>query len=211
MKLQKALTLTLITLAAITSPGSADGLNLDNMTGSQIREDIRESFKDESLFYINPVTGMSPGAAGGGNVYTPPTTTSGSPWAAVAGRWTLNLVDTESRSSDLTLYQIGNEVFGRGVLTTGVSFQDVTAAGSVEGSSLSLRLVTVGGDNMYRLRTMVSGNSIFGTYTAYSSYGVTWAGNCNGSRFYPTSLTAPGDSSGTVRVGMGVSGGSAMA
>lgn len=209
MRLQIAL--TVIALAALAHPGAADGPNLDDLTGSQLRADIRDSFRNESLFYIDPVTGMSPGAAGGGNVYTPPTTTPGSPWAAVAGRWTLNLVDTESRSSDLTLYQIGNEVFGRGVLTTGANSQEVTAAGSVEGYSLSLRLVTVGGDNMYRLRTMVSGNSIFGTYTAYSSYGVTWAGNCNGSRFYPTALTAPGDSSGTVRVGMGVSGGSAMA
>jgi hypothetical protein len=208
MKLQKALTLTLITLAAITSPGSADGLNLDNMTGSQIREDIKESFKDESLFYINPVTGMSPGASGGSSVYTPPTTT-GSPWSNVAGRWTLNLMDTESRSLDLTVYQIGNEVFGRGVMTTGANSQEMTAAGSIEGTALTLRLVSVGGDNMYRLRTAAGGDSIFGTYTAFSSYGVTWTGNCNGNRFYPSSLASPADSAGTVRVG--ASGGNAMA
>ena len=86
-------------------------------------------------------------------------------------------------------------------MATGVNSQEITAAGLIEGSSLSLRLVTVGGNNMYRLRTTVSGNSIFGTYSAYSSDGTSWAGNCNGSRFYATTQTASPEPSGTVSVG----------
>jgi len=165
MKLQKALMVPLILAAAFAFPAASEDLNLDDMTGSQIRESLKESFKDESLAYIDPTTGMSPGVANESGVSTPPTTTV-SPWANVVGRWTLSLVDTASRSVDLTLYQYGNEIFGRGVMTTGANSQEITAAGSIEGSSLSLRLVTVGGNSMYRLRTTVSGNSIFGTYSA---------------------------------------------
>jgi hypothetical protein len=208
MKFQKAFLVSLIVLATFAFPAASE----DYLSGSGIQEDIKEAFKDESLGYIASDTGMSPGVGNGSDVYTPPTTT-GSPWSNVAGRWTLSLIDTASRSVDLTLYQYGNEVFGRGVMTTGVITQEVTAAGSTEGSSLSLRLVTVGGNSMYRLRTTVSGNSIFGIYSAYSSDGASWAGNCNGNRFYSTALTASAEPSGTVSigsVGMGVSGGNAM-
>ena len=200
MKLQKALMLPLIVLAAFAYPAASDDLNLDDLSGSGIKGDVSEAFEDESLFYIDPRTGMSPGADDDSSVSTPPTTT-GSPWSDVAGRWTLSLVDSASRTVDLTLYQYGNEVFGKGVMATGVNSQEITAAGLIEGSSLSLRLVTVGGNTMYRLRTTVSGNSIFGTYSAYSSDGTSWAGNCNGSRFYATTQTASPEPSGTVSVG----------
>ncbi|HPJ29780.1 MAG TPA: hypothetical protein PLZ42_00130 [Methanothrix sp.] len=204
MRFKKALIAALIMVAALASPAASDGPNLDDMTGSQIREDLQESFKDESLGYINPTTGMSPGAEEGSG-YSPPTG-SGTPWSDVSGRWILNLVDTESRSLNLTLYQYGNEVFGRGMMVAGANTQELTAAGSTEGSALYLRLVTVGGDNMYRLRTVVSGNSIFGPYSAYTSYGDTWAGNCDGIRFYATNFTFPEESSGTVAIGSAASG-----
>jgi hypothetical protein len=212
MKLKKAWMVPLILLAAAASTAASEDLNLDDLSGSQIKSDVGEAFKGESLFYIDPATGMSPGAANGSAAS--PLATPGSPWSIVAGRWTLSLVDTAGqRTLDLTLYQYGNEVFGRGIMTTGINTQEVTAAGSTEGTSLSLRLVTVGGNSMYRLRTTVSGNGIFGTYTAYTSDGGFWAGNINGSRFYPTAQSAPREGSGTVSigsVGMGISGGNAM-
>lgn len=206
MRLQKALIMTLI-LAAFAYPAASDGPNLDDLSGEGIIEDMRESFKGESLFYTDAGTGMSPGVGEDASVSTPSTTT-GAPWAEVGGRWILNLVDTELRKVNITLYQYGNEVFGSGVMTTGASSQELTVAGNAEGSALYLRLVTVGGDNMYRLRTAVSGNSIFGTYSAYTSYGDTWAGNCDGTRFYATNLTAPEESSGTVAIGSVAGGGS---
>jgi len=118
MKLKKAWMVPLIFLAAIASPAASEDLNLDDLSGSQIRSDVGEAFRGESLFYIDPATGMRPGVANGSDVYTPPTTT-GSPWSNVAGRWTLNLVDRSRWTLDLTLYQYGNEVFGRGIMTTG--------------------------------------------------------------------------------------------
>ena len=209
MKLQTALMVPLILLAAFAYPAASDDLDLDDLSGSSIREDVGEAFKGESLFYIDQATGMSPGAENGSTVSTPSSETV-TPWSNVAGRWNLNLVDTESRTVDLTLFQYGNEVFRKGYMTTGINTQELTAAGSTEGSSLSLRLVTVGGNNMYRLRATVTGNSIFGTYTAYSSDGAFWAGNCNGNRFNSTPQTALDEMTGTVRVGMGASGGTAM-
>jgi len=208
MKFQKALMVPLILLAAFAFPAASEDY-LSDTSGSGIKEDVGEAFKGESLFYIDPTTGMSPGADNGSGVSTPETTPE-TPWSNVVGRWTLSLIDTASRSVDLTLYQYGNEVFGGGVMTTGVITQEVTAAGFVDGSNLSLRLVTVGGNNMYRLRTSVSGNSIFGTYSAYSSDGSSWAGNCNGNRFYATAQTVPPEPTSTVSIGMGVSGGNAM-
>jgi hypothetical protein len=208
MKLQKALMVPLILLAAFAYPAASDDLNPDYLSGSTIREEVGESFAGESITYTDPKTGMSPGADNGSTVSTP--ATSETPWSNVEGRWTLSLIDSASRTVDLTLFQDGNEVFGKGIMTTGINTQELTAAGLTEGSSLSLRLVTVGGNSMYRLRTSVSGNSIFGTYTAYTSDGAFWAGNCNGNRFYSTPQTALGEPTGTVKVGMGASGGNAM-
>jgi len=205
MRFQKALMMTLI-LAAFAYPAASDGPNLDDMTGSQIRQDLQESFKDESLGYINPETGMSPNVGEDASVSTSSTTTTSTPWAEAGGRWILNLVDTESRTLNLTLHQYGNEVFGRGTMVTGANSQELTAAGNAEGSALYLRLVTVGGDNMYRLKTAVSGNRIFGTYSAYTSYGETWAGNCDGTRFYATNFTIPNENSGTVTIGSAAAG-----
>ncbi|MDF0591526.1 hypothetical protein [Candidatus Methanocrinis natronophilus] len=213
MKLKKALMVPLIFLAAIASPAASEDLNLDDLSGSQIRSDVGEAFRGESLFYIDPATGMRPGVPNASGVYTPPTTT-GSPWSNVAGRWTLNLVDRSRWTLDLTLYQHGNEVFGRGVMTSGVITQVVTAAGSTtEGSALNLRLVTVGGDNMYRLQTGVIGDKISGPYTVYTSTGDFWAGYCDGSRFYSAAILVPAEGSrpiGLGRIGMGISGGNAM-
>lgn len=209
MKLQKALMVPLILLAAFAYPAASDGLNLDDLSGNSIREDVSEAFAGESLFYIDPSTGMSPGADNGSAVSTPASETV-TPWSNVAGRWTLSLIDSATRTVDLTLFQYGNEVFGKGYMTTGINTQEFTAAGSTEGSALSLRLVTTSGNNMYRLRATATGNSIFGTYTAYSSDGAFWAGSCSGNRFYSTALTASDEPTGTVKVGMVASGGTAM-
>lgn len=198
MKLQTALMAPLILLAAFAYPVAPD----DYLSGSSIREDVSDAFKGESLFYTDSDTGMSPGAVED-SAYTTTPTTTGSPWAEVDGRWNLNLVDTESRTLDLTLYQSGNEVFGKGYMTTGSNTQELTAAGSTEGTSLSLRLVTVSGYSMYRLKATATGNSIFGTYTAYSSDGTLWAGNCNGNRFYSTAQTTLDEPTGTVKIGSG--------
>jgi hypothetical protein len=200
MKLQKALMMPLILLAAFAYPAASDDLNLDDFSGSSIREDVSEAFAGESLFYIDPSTGMSPGADNGSAVSTPASETV-TPWSNVAGRWTLSLIDSATRTVDLTLFQYGNEIFGKGYMTTGINTQELTAAGSTEGTSLSLRLVTVSGYSMYRLKATATGNSIFGTYTAYTSDGTFWAGSCSGNRFYSTAQTTPGELTGTVKIG----------
>ncbi len=142
MIFQKCFIFALFLAATCVSPAASNGPNLDDMTGSDIRKDLQESFKNESLGYIDPTTGMSPGIADEGSGYTPATTKM-TPWANAAGVWILNLVDTQLRTVNLTLHQYGNEVFGRGVMITGANSQEVTAAGATEGSALSLRLVTV--------------------------------------------------------------------
>jgi hypothetical protein len=209
MKLQKALMVPLILLAAFAYIAASEDYLNPNTSGNGIREEVGESFAGESITYTDPKTGMSPGADNGSAV-SMPTSETLTPWSNVAGRWTLSLVDSTLRTVDLTLFQYENEVFGKGIMTTGINTQEFTAAGSTEGSALSLRLVAVGGNSMYRLRTSVSGNSIFGTYTAYTSDGAFWAGNCNGNRFYSTPQTTSAEPTGTVKVGMGASGGTAM-
>lgn len=208
MKFQRALILPLALLAAVGFAAASEGLDFD-ISGNQIRSDVAESFKGESLAMIDPATGMSPNITSATAI--PPGT--GSPWSQVGGRWTLNLVDSNRWTLDLTVFQHGNEVFGRGVMTTGIITQEVTAAGSTEGTALNLRLVTVGGDNMYRLQTRVIGDNISGPYTVYTSTGGFWAGYCTGSRYYPAVISVPVEGSGPIslgRTGMGISGGSAM-
>jgi hypothetical protein len=98
----------------------------------------------------------------------------------VTGSWSIALRDSMARSLNLILYQREDAILGYGTLTFGGEKDTVTAGGRETLNSLDLFVVTTDGQSLYSLSLVPSGESISGTYTAYTSNGITWVGTANG-------------------------------
>ncbi|MHC1593821.1 MAG: hypothetical protein ACXQT2_00705 [Methanotrichaceae archaeon] len=107
-------------------------------------------------------------------------------WGPAAGSWSLTLQDSTTRYADLVLYQVDKEVFGQGTMIYNGRAQTVAAGGSMMGNLLDVRLITLDGVNMYRLRLDISTRPARGSYSAYSPAGARWAGTVSGERRLPT-------------------------
>ncbi|MEA2044964.1 MAG: hypothetical protein U9N48_00315 [Euryarchaeota archaeon] len=107
-------------------------------------------------------------------------------WGPAAGSWSLTLQDSTTRYADLVLYQVDGEVFGQGTMIHNGRAQTVAAGGSMMGNLLDIRLITLDGGNMYRLRLDMSTRPARGSYSAYSPAGARWAGTVTGERCLPT-------------------------
>ena len=102
---------------------------------------------------------------------------------SVSGGWSLELTDTASSTSALTLWQSGDVVFGSGNVNLDANTTMMaTASGTLTGDELNLDLVTLGKVNLYRLALMVSGESATGDYTAYSPSASPSTGSAKGTR-----------------------------
>jgi len=149
------------------------------------KEDIKQSFQDESLFTVRKDTGMSANAVDTG-VRTPVVVVKGVGIAAVAGSWGLTLNDVDSSYVKLDLNQTADAVFGSGVLTTrGISIP-VSAGGTVIGNRLALFVVPIGSQNMYRFSMTITSGSMNGDYV-FTAPGVTQPGVAFGSLLAPMS------------------------
>jgi hypothetical protein len=91
--------------------------------------------------------------------------------ASVAGRWRLDMVDSMTRSADLTLYQSEGTVFGRGTLTVGNDTQQVAVSGSAVGNNLALDLVSTRDLSLFRLMLTINSGSASGNYNLFSASG----------------------------------------
>ena len=109
---------------------------------------------------------------------TPSSTTT----TSVSGSWSFELGDSTVKNGVLTLFQVGDAVFGTGSMNDGNSTLLVAASGSLDGSKLNLDLTTLGTINLYRLALTPSGDSASGDYQAFSAAGNTLTGSANGTR-----------------------------
>jgi len=192
----KSFIASFIVLAVLIFPAASSG----------IREDLHESFKDEDIGFLDPGTGMSPGIPGKEESLLGSPGEDGFVQTEVAGRWTLTLTDTAVKRVDMTLFQYGNVAFGSGTLTESSSVREITAAGSLSDDVLELRLVTVGGDSMYELESVVSGTSISGIYNAYSVGKTPWTGTYYGTKYgsyAPSSFGSTSSSGSNVPITIG--------
>jgi len=96
--------------------------------------------------------------------------------------WYLTLWDGTTRYVDLTLFQVENEIFGQGAMTTSGISQTVTATGYLMADLLELRIFVLEDNVMYRLRMDFAGGSASGSYTGYSTTGAKWFGSAFGRR-----------------------------
>lgn len=160
----------------------ADPLNVvpefppEEMSGSVIREEVSEglygaaddpslSFRNESLFYTERQTGMSPGAV----------TRVPVRYAPIAGNWSFTLTGAATSYLTLNLYQNQDAVSGYGVLMDNGAMAQVTAAGTILGDKVALFVTPVASQSLYRLSLTVSPGSLNGNFI-YTAPGTTQPG-----------------------------------
>ncbi|NPV61244.1 MAG: hypothetical protein HPY61_01200 [Methanotrichaceae archaeon] len=155
---------------------------LSEVQSGSIAGDGELSFRNESLFTIRADTGMSPGAVAEG-VRTPVTTVAGLGLTPAAGSWQLTLQEAPSAASKLlalNLYQSGDAVFGYGQLNDAGVVSQVTVGGTVLGDKLSMYVIPVGSQMVYRFSLQLQPAAMSGSYV-YSAPGVTQPGIAFGS------------------------------
>jgi hypothetical protein len=176
----------------------------ENVSGYQIRQEVQKgvytekndsalSFYNESLFRINPYTGMSPNAVKAAPVVI---YWNGMSYAPVAGNWSFTLTGVDRSYMMLSLYQNADAVSGSGVLTANGFNTPVTAGGTVMGDRLALFVTPVGTQNLYRFSLTVTPGSMNGDYV-FTAPGITQPGVAFGSLLssqappVPVQQTAP--------------------
>lgn len=105
----------------------------------------------------------------------------------VAGTWSFELNDTESRQIVLTLFQIEDAIFGSGSIKDGENTFMAAASGSINGGNLGLDIISIGTVSLYRLATNLSDDAVSGTYKAYSASSQISTGTVQGIRNLPMS------------------------
>jgi hypothetical protein len=94
-----------------------------------------------------------------------------------SGAWSFDLRDYANKPVaiiDLTLFQVGNMVFGKGtIMSYGKQDQAITAYGSIaEGNSMNLAAISLDDVSLYRLAVNnANTNAVSGNFNAYSSKG----------------------------------------
>lgn len=103
--------------------------------------------------------------------------------ANMAGRWHLEL--SEGRSIDLDLYQLGGRIFGQGGIGSGMTYQPVSASGSISGNSMILDIVASSGTELYEISLDVSRLHLASPYTMFRAEGKTATGTVRAFRMAP--------------------------
>jgi len=163
----------------------------EEMSGSVIREEVTKgiyssaddpslSFRNESLFYTERQTGMSPGAV----------TRVPIRYAPIAGNWSFTLTGAATSYLTLNLYQSQDAVWGYGVLMENGAMAQVTAAGTILGDRLALFVTPVISQSLYRLSLTISPGSLNGNFI-YTAPGVTQPGVVFGRLLAASPVAAP--------------------
>jgi hypothetical protein len=105
--------------------------------------------------------------------------------ASIAGSWSMKLSDSAERQADITLFQVGDAIFGVGNLNEENSTLQVAASGSVTGDEMALDITSMGPISLYRLALNLSRDSAVGDYRAFSASGDSWTGSASGTRTVP--------------------------
>ena len=160
----------------------------EEMSGSVIKEEVTEgsaddpslSFRNESLFYTDRQTGMSPGAV----VRVPVR------YAPIAGNWSFTLTGAATSYLTLNLFQNQDAVWGYGVMMDNGAMAQVTAAGTILGDRVALFVTPVASQSLYRLSLTISAGSLNGNFI-YTAPGVTQPGIASGKLLAASPAAAP--------------------
>ena len=155
-----------------TSPSDYDG-------DGGIEEDVSKSMAGDSIFFIDPRYGMTPGIT--------PVTTTETTFANISGNWTIVISGGINGTIELVLFQVNGIVFGYGTMNVDGTALEVTACGALTDSALYLDIVTLGdvnlGEvNLYGLNLTIGDNTVGGSYVAYGPTGKLGFGAAAGTR-----------------------------
>ena len=161
----------------------------ESMDDYSLYQGVRDSFRNESLFYTDPITGMSPNVG-----YRPGVVrmVQLAPTVATAGNWNLelNAGSASAKSSmNLVLFQSKDAVFGYGNIASpdGTS-QKVSVGGTVAGNRVDLYVMPEGSSNLYRMSLDMSGSGTMnGDYT-FSAQGINQPGVVFGRMLAPQTM-----------------------
>jgi hypothetical protein len=132
----------------------------------------------EDVYNVSKQTGMTSGVASiDSGVRTAPV----SSLANIAGGWTLNLDNAETKSLKLTLYQNNDAVFGSGDITVSGNTNPISAGGTLQGNSLILYVIPSGEPSLYRIDMMVGPGSMTGSYVFSAQAATQQSGPASGS------------------------------
>ncbi|WP_348304308.1 hypothetical protein [Methanothrix sp.] len=177
-----ALALVVCLSAAALGADAVPKFPTEDMSGSVIREEVQEglygaaddpslSFRNESLFYIDRQTGMSPNAV----TKVPVRYVA----IAIAGNWSFTLTGAATSYLTLNLYQNQDAVSGYGILMQNGNAAQVTAAGTILGDRVALFVSPVQSQGLYRLSLTITPGSMNGSFV-YTAPGVTQPGIASG-------------------------------
>jgi hypothetical protein len=96
----------------------------------------------------------------------------------ISGKWLLQL---DGKEFELDLKQNSGAVFGTGNMIVGNTTSPVSVSGSIAGDKVRLDLVAPGDVNLYRL-SITPGDTVSGSYSAYSPNGEPTTGKVSGSK-----------------------------
>ncbi|MGV8088922.1 MAG: hypothetical protein ACP5OM_01450 [Methanothrix sp.] len=175
-----ALALVVCLSAAALGANAVPEFPTGDMSGSVIKEEVQEglygaaddpslSFRNESLFYIDRQTGMSPNAV----------TRVPVRYAAIAGNWSFTLTGAATSYLTLNLYQNRDAVSGYGILMQNGAVAEVTAAGTILGDRVALFVSPVQSQGLYRLSLTITPGSMNGSFV-FTAPGVTQPGIASG-------------------------------
>ncbi|VVB63728.1 Uncharacterised protein [uncultured archaeon] len=132
----------------------------------------------KDVYNVSKQIGMTPGVVSiDSGVRDVPVSSS----ANIAGGWTLNLDNTETKSLKLTLYQNNDAVFGSGDITVSGNTNPVSAGGTLQGSSLILYVIPSGEPSLYRIDVIVGPGSMTGSYVFSTQAATQQPGSASGS------------------------------
>jgi hypothetical protein len=182
--------LFLLLLLVALNPAHAE----DDLGEGEIVRDVSQSMAGEDIFQIGS-GGMSPGlqpasregaaamalgsTAAGGNGSLASVDLSASlgqsapalPEEAtgLAGSW--HIILGEEMEADLNLHQVGLALFGSGMLAHENASEEITASGILDGQDLQIDLVTLSGQELYRLNLTIINKTLEGSFKGFSSEG----------------------------------------
>lgn len=149
-------------------------------TGTSAKESRSMAETQSSSAAAEETTSLAPEIS---STETAPAATTAA--ASIAGSWSLKLSDSVERQADITLFQVGDVLFGAGNLNEDNSTLQVAASGSILGEEMNLDITSTGPISLYRLALNLSRDSAAGDYNAFSASGDSWTGSASGTRTVP--------------------------
>jgi hypothetical protein len=140
---------------------------------------------------VSTGTGIIPSIAVGSGKIVGANVGAASTQANLSGTWSLDLKDSLIRHLEIEAFQNQDVILGTGDLTAAGTVQSEVVAGSVSSERVTLFVSAVDGSLVYVLDLSSSGNSVSGSYDAYTPASSSFSGTVTGTVNLVADRSAP--------------------